>query len=91
MGPKPGCHRNAQEQRPLNAPEHILQATRRTAACDGASLNQFINTASAEELVALGAEELLPRRTADADKPRLLDRPVVPRASAVRVVQQQVA
>jgi hypothetical protein len=43
---------------PLKAPASILAAARRAAARDGVSLNQFINTALAEKVAALEAEEV---------------------------------
>ena len=58
---------------PLKAPESILASARRAAARDGVSLNQFINTALAEKVAALEAEEVFTRRAAHADKARFLD------------------
>ena len=57
----------------LNAPESILAAARRAAKRDGVSLNQFINTALAEKVAALQAEEVFTQRAARADKGRFLD------------------
>ena len=57
----------------LNAPESILAAARRAAKRDGVSLNQFINTALAEKVAALEAEEVFARRASRADKARFLD------------------
>ena len=57
----------------LNAPESILAAARRAAKRDGVSLNQFINTALAEKVAALQAEEVFTQRAARADKARFLD------------------
>ena len=57
----------------LKAPESILAAARRAAKRDGVSLNQFINTALAEKVAALEAEEVFTRRAARADKARFLD------------------
>jgi hypothetical protein len=54
---------------PLKAPESILAAARR----DGVSLNQFINTALAEKVAALEAEEVFTQRAARADTARVLD------------------
>jgi len=58
---------------PLKAPASILAAARRAAARDGVSLNQFINTALAEKVAALEAEEVFTKRAARADKSRFLD------------------
>jgi uncharacterized protein (DUF1778 family) len=58
---------------PLKAPESIRAAARRAAARDGVSLNQFINTALAEKVAALEAEEVLTERAARADKARFLE------------------
>jgi uncharacterized protein (DUF1778 family) len=58
---------------PLKAPKSILAAARRAAARDGVSLNQFINTALAEKVAALEAEEVLTERAARADKARFLE------------------
>jgi len=58
---------------PLKAPASILAAARRAAARDGVSLNQFINTALAEKVAALAAEEVFTQRAARADKARFLD------------------
>ena len=57
----------------LSAPESILAAARRAAKRDGVSLNQFINTALAEKVAALEAEDVFMRRAAQADKARFLD------------------
>jgi len=57
----------------LNAPESILAAARRAAKRDGVSLNQFINTALAEKVAALQAEEVFTQRAARADKACFLD------------------
>ncbi|WP_295544363.1 hypothetical protein [uncultured Thiohalocapsa sp.] len=58
---------------PLKAPESILAAARRAARRDGVNLNQFINTALAEKVAALEAEEVFTQRAARADKARFLD------------------
>lgn len=58
----------------LSAPESILAAARRAAKRDGVSLNQFINTALAEKVAALEAEDVFTRRGASADKARFLAR-----------------
>lgn len=58
---------------PLIAPESILAAARRAARRDGVSLNQFINTALAEKVAALEAEEVFTKRAARANKARFLD------------------
>jgi uncharacterized protein (DUF1778 family) len=58
---------------PLKAPASILAAARRAAARDGVSLNQFINTALAEKVAALAAEEVFTERAARADQARFLD------------------
>jgi hypothetical protein len=58
---------------PLKAPESILAAARRAARRDGVSLNQFINTALAEKVAALEAEEVFTKRGLRADKARFLD------------------
>ena len=58
---------------PLKAPASILAAARRAAQRDGVSLNQFINTALAEKVAALEAEEVLGKRAARADKEHFLD------------------
>ncbi|MFY9974931.1 MAG: hypothetical protein WAK53_11785 [Chromatiaceae bacterium] len=57
----------------LKAPESILAAARRAAKRDGVSLNQFINTALAEKVAALEAEEVFTERAARADKARFLE------------------
>ncbi|MBP7712918.1 MAG: hypothetical protein KA217_10745 [Gammaproteobacteria bacterium] len=57
----------------LNAPESILAAARRAAKRDGVSLNQFINTALAEKVAALEAEEVFTQRGSRADKARFLE------------------
>jgi hypothetical protein len=57
----------------LSAPESILAAARRAAKRDGVSLNQFINTALAEKVAALEAEEVFTRRAARADQARFLE------------------
>jgi hypothetical protein len=57
----------------LSAPESILTAARRAAKRDGVSLNQFINTALAEKVAALEAEEVFTRRAARADRAHFLD------------------
>ena len=57
----------------LNAPESILAAARSAAKRDGVSLNQFINTALAEKVEALQAEEVFTQRAARADKARFLE------------------
>jgi hypothetical protein len=57
----------------LSTPESILAAARRAAKRDGVSLNQFINTALAEKVAALEAEEVFTRRAARADRARFLD------------------
>jgi len=57
----------------LSAPESILAAARRAAKRDGVSLNQFINTALAEKVAALEAEDVFMRRADRADKARFLD------------------
>jgi hypothetical protein len=56
----------------LSAPESILAAARRAAKRDGVSLNQFINTALAEKVAALEAEEVFTCRAARADRARFL-------------------
>ena len=58
---------------PLKAPASILAAAREAAARDGVSLNQFINTALAEKVAALQAEQVFNQRAARADKARFLD------------------
>ncbi|MFN2140024.1 MAG: hypothetical protein ACK2U5_06055 [Candidatus Promineifilaceae bacterium] len=58
---------------PLKAPESILAAARRAARRDGVSLNQFINTALAEKIAALEAEEVFTQRAVRADRARFLD------------------
>jgi hypothetical protein len=57
----------------LSTPESILAAARRAAKRDGVSLNQFINTALAEKVAALEAEEVFTHRAARADRARFLD------------------
>ena len=57
----------------LNAPESILAAARRAAKRDGVSLNQFINTALAEKVAVLEAEEVVTPRAARANKARFLE------------------
>ena len=57
----------------LNAPQSILAAARRAAKRDGVSLNQFINTALAEKVAVLEAEEVFTQPAARADKARFLD------------------
>jgi hypothetical protein len=57
----------------LSAPESILAAARRAAKRDGVSLNQFINTALAEKVAALEAEDVFTRRAARADRARFLE------------------
>ncbi len=57
---------------PLKAPASILAAARRAARRDGVSLNQFINTALAEKVAALEAEEVFTSRAARADRARFL-------------------
>lgn len=52
----------------MKAPESILAAARRVAKRDGISLNQFINTALAEKVAALEAEEVFTNRAARADR-----------------------
>jgi uncharacterized protein (DUF1778 family) len=56
----------------LSAPESILAAARRAAKRNGVSLNQFINTALAEKVAALEAEEVFTCRAARADRVRFL-------------------
>ncbi len=58
---------------PLKAPASILAAARRAAERDGVSLNQFINTALAEKVAALEAEEVFTKRAVRADKARFLE------------------
>lgn len=57
----------------LSAPESILAAARRAAKRDGVSLNRFINTALAEKVAALEAEDVFKSRAARADKARFLE------------------
>lgn len=57
----------------LSAPESILSAARRAAKRDGVSLNQFINTALAEKVAALEAEEVFTRRSKRSEQARFLD------------------
>jgi len=57
----------------LSAPESILAAARRAAKRDGVSLNQFINTALAEKVAALEAEDVFTRRAARAARARFLE------------------
>ena len=57
----------------LSAPESSLEAARRAAKRDGVSLNQFTNTALAEKVAALEAEDVFTRRAERADKARFLD------------------
>jgi hypothetical protein len=57
----------------LSAPERILAAARRAAKRDGVRLNQFINTALAEKVAALEAEDVFMRRAARADRARFLE------------------
>ena len=57
----------------LSAPASILAAARRAAKRDGVSLNQFINTALAEKVAALEAEDVFAHRAARADKGRFLE------------------
>jgi hypothetical protein len=57
----------------LKAPESILAAARRAARRDGVSLKQFINTALAEKVAALEAEEIFTRRAERASKARFLE------------------
>lgn len=57
----------------LNAPDSILAAARRAAKREGVSLNQFINTALAEKVAALQAEEVFTQRAARADRARFLE------------------
>ena len=57
----------------LSAPESILAAARRAARRDGVSLNQFINTALAEKVAVLEADDVFTHRAARADKARFLE------------------
>lgn len=58
---------------PLKAPLSILDAARRAAKRDGVSLNQFINTALAEKVAALEADDVLSRRAERADQSRFME------------------
>ena len=60
---------------PLKAPASILAAARDAAARDGVSLNQFINTALAEKVAALQAEQVFSERAARADQARFVEGP----------------
>ena len=53
--------------------ESILAAARRAEKRDGVSLNQFMNTALAEKVAALQAEDVFKHCAAHADKARFLE------------------